>query len=515
MFTLPIDAQISPGDLSRAHANLEGISNCTKCHHIGEQVRNQECLSCHTEIAKLQIEKRGYHYFSEVAKKNCFDCHSEHHGRNFRIVNFNEKNFNHDKTGFILTGKHSKIKCEDCHKPEFIRDEKIKKRIGTFIGLRSACADCHQDVHKTTLGNKCENCHSSESFSPAVKFNHNNAKYVLNGAHVKVECIKCHPTEMENGKKYQKFKGLVFGSCNSCHQDIHKGKFGNKCESCHVTDSFRTIKNLEKFDHGKTNYPLIGKHVSVKCDDCHKGGLKVKPKYEKCISCHQDFHNGEFIKNGLQTDCTICHDLNGFNFTSFTIERHSSTKFSLTGGHLAIPCINCHKKNTKWEFRIDGSNCIKCHQNVHGESITLTSYKGNNCEKCHSTDRWSKVNFDHRLTKFELLGVHKEQDCRKCHSIKNEKTVKLISFTTKTECVACHKDVHAGQFKKNGIVDCGRCHHINNWKPDLFDHNKTTFPLEGAHLKQPCYKCHKTIVDEKGKYTNYKFGEVKCALCHY
>jgi len=514
IFTFPVDAQVSPGELAKPHAQLEGMSNCTQCHHIGGQVRNQECLTCHTEITKLQNEKRGYHYFSEAAKKNCFDCHSEHHGRNFRIVNFNEKNFDHTKTGFVLTGKHSKINCFDCHKPEFIKDAKTTKRAGTFLGLRSICIDCHQDEHQSTLGSKCESCHSSDNFKPASKFKHETAKYALTGSHIKVECIKCHTTETKNGKKFQKFKGLQFESCNSCHQDFHKGKFGNKCESCHITESFRTIKNLEKFDHGKTNYPLISKHIFVKCTDCHKGGLNVKPKYEKCISCHNDYHVGEFNKNGSVTDCSVCHDINGFENTSYSVENHSKTKFNLTGSHLAIPCLTCHKKNTKWEFRLDGKACVNCHQNIHGNSITLQNYKGNNCEACHTTEKWNVVNFEHKLTGFELFGVHKKQDCSKCHSNKNEITNKIISFTTKSDCIICHKDVHVGQFIKNGIADCQRCHHFDNWKPDLFDHTQTSFQLDGAHLKQPCYKCHKTIVDEKGKYIKYKLGEVKCADCH-
>jgi len=39
--------QISPGDLSNAHKDLEGMSNCTKCHALGEKVENNKCLDCH------------------------------------------------------------------------------------------------------------------------------------------------------------------------------------------------------------------------------------------------------------------------------------------------------------------------------------------------------------------------------------------------------------------------------------------------------------------------------------
>lgn len=506
--------QISPGDLSQSHSQLEGMSNCTKCHNIGAQLRNNECLACHSDISKLQNEKRGYHSNAEVLRKNCFDCHSEHHGRKFRIINFNEKNFDHNKTGFGLTGKHTKLNCSDCHKTDFISDEKIKKHKNTFMGLRQTCNACHTDFHQSTLGGNCEKCHTTESFRPAPKFNHTNTNFALTGAHSKVECAKCHTIETKNGKKFQNFKGIAFSSCNPCHEDFHKGKFGNKCSSCHVTESFKTIKNIDNFDHNKTNYPLAGKHTEVKCLDCHKGGLNVKPKFEKCISCHSDYHKGDFVKNNLQTDCSACHDVGGFTFTSFTIERHAKSNFKLEGSHLAIPCQSCHQKNEKWKFKIDDVRCIACHKNVHGSSISKKMMKDDNCELCHSTENWSSVNFDHKQTRFELLGAHKKQDCKKCHTSKNLDTGIKISFSTKSECLVCHKDIHVGQFTKNGIVDCERCHHFDNWKPDRFDHNKTSFLLEGAHLKQPCYKCHKQVVDEKGKYIKYKFGEVKCALCH-
>lgn len=513
-FSVKNYAQISPGDLSDLHSHLEGISNCTKCHHIGGQVRNQECLDCHSDIKKLQNDKRGYHASNDVIKKKCIECHSEHHGRNFRIVNINSKNFNHEKTGFLLSGKHSKVECSGCHKTEFMIEEKSKKHKGTFMGLHADCRGCHQDYHQTTLGSNCEKCHSAESFRPATKFNHDISNFALSGAHIKVECVKCHIIELKNGKNFQRFKNIEYKSCNSCHQDIHKGKFGNDCNSCHVTESFKKIKNLEKFDHAKTNYPLLGKHQNVKCTDCHKGGLNTKPKYEKCINCHSDYHVGEFTKNNYQTDCGVCHDVNGFSLTSFSTERHKETKFLLTGSHLAIPCQSCHQKNNKWKFRIDRGNCINCHRNVHGDSFSKKIYDDDICVTCHNSEKWNVVSFNHKLTGFELLGVHQKQDCRKCHLYKDQNSSEKISFRVKSECTTCHKDIHAGQFTNNDTADCARCHHFDNWKPDRFDHNKSRFKLEGAHLKQPCYKCHKTVVDEKGKYIKYKFDEVKCATCH-
>ena len=53
--------QISPGDLSAAHADLEGIRNCTQCHTLGDKVSNDKCLDCHSEIQSLIAGHSGYH----------------------------------------------------------------------------------------------------------------------------------------------------------------------------------------------------------------------------------------------------------------------------------------------------------------------------------------------------------------------------------------------------------------------------------------------------------------------
>src|SRR5665647_3932493 len=92
-----VSAQISPGDLSNAHAYLEGVSNCTKCHSVGNKVINENCLACHPEIRNNQSARRGYHGSTAVMGKNCFTCHNEHHGKKFRLINFDKNTFDHRK----------------------------------------------------------------------------------------------------------------------------------------------------------------------------------------------------------------------------------------------------------------------------------------------------------------------------------------------------------------------------------------------------------------------------------
>ncbi len=61
LFVYKGQSQISPGDLAAPHAHLEGMSNCTQCHILGEKVSNEKCLACHKELKKRIDLQKGYH----------------------------------------------------------------------------------------------------------------------------------------------------------------------------------------------------------------------------------------------------------------------------------------------------------------------------------------------------------------------------------------------------------------------------------------------------------------------
>lgn len=508
-----VNAQISPGDLTNAHAKYEGISNCTKCHVLGKQVQVSKCLDCHSEIKNLIDKNSGYHSSAEVKGKACWNCHSEHHGRNFRIVNFNQKEFDHSKAGFQLTGKHSSIDCRECHKSEFIQNREVISRKNTWLGLTQNCVSCHQDIHQGRLGNQCNQCHNSDSFNKVENFDHSKTRFKLTGAHINVTCIKCHPSEIKNGKQVTRLTGIAFSSCESCHNDVHQGKFGKDCQSCHVTAGFKII-NQNSFDHNKTNFPLLGKHQTVKCSKCHGDNLNSKPRYENCNNCHSDYHNGEFTSGNILRDCSVCHNENGFSPSIFTIKEHNEIEFKLTGAHLAVSCKSCHFKNDNWHFKNIGKRCIDCHINIHGSEITAKFMKNDYCEGCHNIESWNSINFDHSLTKFPLEGKHKSIDCGECH-YQEEASKKVFRFVSlNSNCENCHEDVHNDQFIENGNSNCGRCHTFNNWKPEKFDHEKTRFSLQGAHQKLDCSRCHPVVTGSSKQFIKYKLDNFKCAACH-
>ncbi|MDE5418016.1 hypothetical protein L3049_08345 [Labilibaculum sp. DW002] len=505
-------AQLSPGDLAKAHAHLEGISNCTKCHVLGEKVENSKCLDCHNLLNDRIRKNLGYHASSDIKGKQCIECHSDHHGRKFELIRFDKNTFKHELTGYKLKGKHQNLDCKACHQSKFIADKRAAEKDYTFLGLNPKCASCHTDVHQQTLSTNCNDCHTEESFVPASKFNHQNTKYPLLGKHQNVDCINCHRVDTKNGQRFQQFAGVKFNSCTSCHTDVHKNKFGPNCTDCHSVNSFRTVKALNNFDHNIADFKLTGKHKNVDCKSCHKGSYTAPIEHNRCSNCHQDYHQGQFVKKRLSPDCKDCHTLNGFVGSTYSIDQHNKSIFPLRGSHLATPCFACHQQEEKWQFRNIGETCVDCHNNIHKEVLKEKYYPKENCEACHSENRWSEIQFDHNKTKYKLLGAHEKQTCRSCHFNQGEATQKFTGFDQ--ECLSCHQDEHQKQFEKAGKTDCLKCHQHENWTIAQFNHDKTDFKLEGKHATLDCAACHKPQQLSKITFTQYKFKDFTCATCH-
>jgi ribosomal protein L15 len=550
---LPMQAQanklLMPGEVIQGHAKDE--ETCEKCHKkFDKGAQNRLCSDCHKEVAKDVEGKRGYHGRIEEGK-DCKECHTDHKGRDARIVVLDKKAFDHSKTDFALKGKHAdadKAKCEDCHKKDkkyseapgkcvechLKDDDKAHKgKLGTdcakchsekdwktttvdhdkfdfklrgkhvdvkcdkchidnkFKDTPKDCVSCHKKeddkAHKGKLGKKCESCHVDRDWKE-IRFDHDKlTKYPLLGKHNEVACAKCH---IDN-----KFKDTA-KQCYSCHkkddEKAHKGKFGNKCESCHVEKDWKEIK----FDHGKTKFPLLGKHADskVKCSDCHKGDL-YKDKLElTCVSCHKKeddkAHKGNFGKK-----CESCHSER--DWKEIVFDHGKQTKYPLLGKHKTAKCASCHKKNLTDKLPKD---CYSCHE----KDDKHKGQEGKKCESCHDEKTWNKTTFDHgRMSVFPLLGRHMLVECKKCHVAPTFKDAE-------TDCWSCHEKDDAKTHKRRFGTECQDCHNVRDWMAWDFDHNKTDFKLDGAHKKiaNKCYSCHSKPMGKK-----VSLGS-SCGSCH-
>ena len=509
-------AQFSPGDLSKAHAALEGMNNCAKCHEVGKEISGSKCLDCHAAIKKSIEQRHGFHFAQSASR--CTVCHKEHLGRTARITLFDSTSFDHGKTGFVLAGKHATLRCAQCHTAAHIRDTDVMRIMKetnreTFLGLSYACSGCHEDRHQGTVGTDCQSCHTDRGWKPAAKFDHKRTKFPLVGLHAPVACTKCH-TQTPEGSLTHTF-ALVTNDvtdCAPCHTSPHRPQFSTKpCSSCHTPAGWRE-PGKGKFDHSVTAFPLKGRHAVVRCEQCHTKAARrvLKPSHERCTDCHSDYHKGEFTQK-YRNDCVACHTEEGFKPSTFSFARHSGTQFALKGAHAAIPCARCHRPaaSDRAVFRITDTRCTACHTDRHGGQFADVM-GDQSCAKCHSTDEWKLPSYDHAA--FPLTGKHASAKCSDCH--KAEKGVVRFRGTAKT-CEACHADAHRKQFAADGSTDCSRCHAPNGWRMLVFDHNtQTIFPLTGAHKSVSCLSCHRSETAGNAHFIRYKPVSTLCESCH-
>lgn len=419
-----LEKLVTPGAVIEGHAKVEGA--CDKCHApFSRQSQSHLCLDCHKEIASDRERAKGLHGRQIEAKtQECRQCHTDHKGRAADITQLDRQIFNHDNTNFELREAHRPVRCESCHLPKV-----------AYRKAPTRCFDCHKatDPHRQRLGEQCQSCHSEKNWREVKQFDHDKTKFRLEGAHGKVKCGECHVGEL--------YKDLS-ATCASCHriQDVHGGRFGPKCESCHDQVKWKPAR----FDHDKTKYPLRGAHKQARCESCHSGDLYRDKVSSACVSCHKkdDRHSGE-----LGVKCERCHtDADWRQASSFD---HDLTRFPLIGLHAPVPCEECHKSAT---FKNEPIACNKCHKDWHQTRL------GSNCAACHNPNGWSRWRFDHaRQTAYPLIGAHQKIACEACHSARNPRSLKLP-----TDCASCHRkaDPHAGAFGGS----CERCHGAEGWK---------------------------------------------------
>jgi hypothetical protein len=495
---------------------------------------DERCVACHADIGWLIAHDLGFHAMTKA--DTCATCHPDHAGRDLEMVRWPEGSadrFDHTKTGWPLEGKHAAAKCRDCHTAKYVASPaaKLSKRKNPaegWIGLLRECKSCHEDFHRGSLGPECQTCHDAGAWKPASKFDHAKTSYPLTGKHVPVKCEKCHMAARldlpkdPKGRPAPLYKPLPHAECTPCHLDPHAGRLGPACAKCHVTESFLTVTPAS-FDHDRTRYPLRGRHIALKCAQCHdpKTAWGKKPAFPSCGSCHKDPHAGRATIEGRIVDCSPCHRVEGFRVNAYTVEQHRKSAYPLEGRHSAVACGACHLKNPPGvragslgpagvQFRPAHARCLDCHRDDHGGQLASRP-GGVACEPCHNVAGWKPSLFSvaqHATLKLPLDGRHAKIDCATCHGPVRKGLPPLpppaklgragVALVVKeTDCAACHYDAHAGRFgpagaraKKDG---CVTCHNIVAFRPTIVDvsmHRDFNYALAGAHRAIGCDACH-------------------------
>ncbi len=404
------------------------------------------------------------------------------------------------QTGQMLGGvtSHAEIggKCEACHTAPW-----------ETATMADRCVVCHGDIarqmqnmvtlHGVMYQNnpklECRHCHPEHKGPQAPltvvqgsRFPHELLGFSLNGHQFKVRnepfvCADCHGSDLASFDP---------ATCQNCHQQkdpvfaqAHAINYGTDCLACHDgVDRFG-----KNFSHAGFAFRLEGKHTSVDCAQCHTNARAVadfKSAPTDCVGCHQkdEPHQGRF-----GSDCAACHSVQGWKPAKFD---HNLAAFKLEGKHTRVACEQCHVNGV---FRGTPMDCFSCHRQDDHHNGQF----GTQCEACHNPSSWENVTFDHSRSAFPLTGSHVNVACEKCHQNGSFKG-------TPTFCYACHKqdDHHNGRFG----TQCEACHNPSSWDNVTFDHNRSRFPLTGAHAGLACERCH-----SQGQFTGLS---PNCAACH-
>ncbi len=355
---------------------------CAQCH-VGADFKRpvpfEKCVDCH------KPDPHGGQFRQRADGGECTACHTV---EGFKPARFGVPE--HAATKYPLEGGHAKVACAKCHLPAG-RATQYKVRF-------ALCTDCHADPHKGQFAgpphvNRCESCHTVQVFQPSTftLAQHQKTRFPLGGGHVAVACVDCHRSDPRRRPAPPVPYRFEDRSCAVCHTDPHRGQFRERmvkprpdgsapgCEACHTAKSWR---ELFRFDHSTTSFPLTGAHRAVPCADCHKPPRREKTLKNvdfrsapsRCKSCHEDIHGGQFSTQGFTLKvhpegkpphCAECH--NSIKWKPSTFDHDRRTSFPLLGAHERVPCAECHKTTrlvrgrTVLFYKPTPKECAACH----------------------------------------------------------------------------------------------------------------------------------------------------------
>jgi predicted CXXCH cytochrome family protein len=273
------------------------------------------------------------------------------------------------------------------------------------------------------------------------------------------------------------------------------------CGDCHTRERWTPVASVPKFRHQSTGFRLEESHARVKCRDCHRS-LVFNRVGTACIDCHKDAHRGE-----LGSRCEQCHTAKSWTNQREMFQVHSRTRFPLFAVHANVDCGSCHRNQRPFEYANTPTQCAACHADSYA-AASNPNHAGAGfpmqCEGCHKATSvsWKGASFRHDA--FPMRGAHTMVECSRCHTAGYRGTSR--------DCVGCHRNNYNATRNPNHIAGnfptaCDSCHRQTAWRPATsVDHDRTRFPLRGAHQGVDCARCH-----PGGQYTG---TSNQCFSCH-
>jgi hypothetical protein len=374
--------------------------------------------------------------------------------------------FDHDPTGFPLTGTHVSIPCASCHINARFKTTP-RNCFGCHNGMTAPGAASLLGAHPITT-NYCEGCHQTTTWRDYRFIDHVQALG---------PCAACHNGKVAVGKTPQ--HPITNAPCNTCHFNTVTFKGGilppatpatattpaattttTPAATTPAPANSGTAPSQSPNRPTSTPQPPTGapassgvqtsssmRNASGKpnhagfvsgCATCHNGAAAMgkKPNHivttAPCETCHRStvtFAGARMNHAGLVANCGRCH--NG------AVATGKPAKHIVT----AAPCETCHKSTMMFAgARVDHASltgaCATCHNGVTAEGRprqhVMTTAP---CDTCHRTSFWTPATFRHVSPAFVDHGPG--VGCQSCHA-GNAQTAAWKFPAFRPGCAGCH-----------------------------------------------------------------------------
>lgn len=209
--------------------------------------------------------------------------------------------------------------------------------------VRETCVSCHQADYDATkepvhrddparYHQECMDCHSVESWSPALKGPHPEDKFVTVGTSHDYACLDCH--SLARGGSSEKGADT---DCVGCHDGAHSPEVAIRRHL--AIPSFE----IEEYVPGEAPW----------CMPCHAGGrgfgknvphpeadfpITTEPHNYECQDCH-DTTRGTTLDGN--TNCTGCHDGEAHSQAN-ELDNHRDVPAYVFDASRPDFCVDCH-----------------------------------------------------------------------------------------------------------------------------------------------------------------------------
>ena len=439
--------------------------------------------------------------------------------------------FDHDQTGFPLTGAHASVICEGCH-------------VSTAVmATPRQCSGCHnggiapgKPANHIRTTAQCDTCHNTVTYAQA-RFDHTG----VTGA-----CASCHDGKTASGKSAKHVQTTV--DCGGCHNtgtwlgaSINHESFTGNCASCHNgTDATgKAVTHIATSDQCAschlttlvwTGAKVDHTQVTGTCASCHTGTVQdavlVTGKASthiaansNCADCHASTVTwvGATVNHAdVLGTCASCHT--GATVDGIIVTGKSATHLSTTAD-----CGSCHNSTTTWlgaagHPDTTGKTCFSCHDGrTSGASPKASTHIATTtlCESCHSsTAVWTGAKVDH----LQVAGT-----CASCHTgatvdgiVVTGKASTHIALLAGVNCQDCHASTitWTGATVNHADVSgtCASCHTGKTVDGIVVTGRASTHIAITSGSN--CADCHGSTTTWVGASTNHADVSGACASCH-